>query len=198
MYDICFYKGEYEARQKQANTDGCVGYVEAHYNYSSELESNYTLVLCGNGDAQGSRKWGRLFAGLIAREFDTALAGEQGVFMGGSPNLVHAQMPAILLKPLFLSNPLHAMWIRNPAGQARQARMLVYSIKQMFPEGGRIGFSVGHRYRPSEPGDEGYPVFGGGTEAAYAEMMLRRAAIMLQSDQTSMAFRQPVFFNSTL
>ena len=43
-------------------------------------------------------------------------------------------MPAILLEPLFVSNPRHAEIVRSEDGQMRpRARVLVDSIKRFFP-----------------------------------------------------------------
>ena len=41
-------------------------------------------------------------------------------------------MAAILLEPLFVSNPRHAEIVRSEDGQMRLARVLVDSIKRFF------------------------------------------------------------------
>jgi hypothetical protein len=105
-----------------------------------------------------------------------------GGFNGrGDANLRLTDMPAILLEPLFASNPQHAEWIRNQSGQARLARILSESIQRFFPNGGLIGFSVGHKYKTSAPNDRGAAVVGGGSEADFAEQVLEKAQALLEA-----------------
>jgi hypothetical protein len=89
-------------------------------------------------------------------------------------------MPAILLEPLFVSNPQQAEWVRSEAGQTRLAGILCDSIRRFFQDGGLIGFSVGHKYKRSSPNDRGAAVVGGGWEADYAEQVLLKAKAMLE------------------
>lgn len=89
-------------------------------------------------------------------------------------------MPAILLEPLFASNPQHADIIRSDDGQARLALILCDSIQRFFPKGGLIGFSVGHKYKPRNPPDRGAAVAGGGWEADFAEAVLQKAEAQLK------------------
>lgn len=99
----------------------------------------------------------------------------------GDGNLRLTDMPAILLEPLFASNPQHAEWIRSDAGQARLARILSESIQRFFQKGGVIGFSVGHKYKTSRPNAQGAAVYGGGWEADYAEKVLEKAKVLLEA-----------------
>jgi hypothetical protein len=89
-------------------------------------------------------------------------------------------MPAILLEPLFASNPQHADWIRSEAGQMRLAQVLSDSLQRFFQNGGLIGFSVGHKYKDSNPHDRGAPIHGGGLEADYAEKVLEKTKLLLE------------------
>ena len=89
-------------------------------------------------------------------------------------------MPAILLEPLFASNPQQADIIRNDSGQTRLARVLVESIQRFFPDGGLIAFSVGHKYKTSNPRDLGAALAGGGWEAEFAEKVLVKAKAILE------------------
>jgi len=94
-------------------------------------------------------------------------------------------MPAILLEPMFVSNPQHAEWVRSTAGQDKLARILADSIIEAFPDGSRIGFSVGHKYKTSRPRDRGAAVYGGGTEADYAEIVMGKAKDILKNYDAS-------------
>jgi hypothetical protein len=188
LYEVRFYKGDYRGRQQQANNDGAKAYVEHHFN-SFSATSNYTVVITGSNASSTSKSWGRWYAQAISREFTVPIGGDEGIKVGGfdnrgDHNLKHTWMPAILLEPLFASNPQHAAWIRSDAGQTRLARILSESIQRFFPLGGVIGFSVGHKYKDTNPRDRGAPVHGGGTEADYAEKVLKNAkALLEQVDQ---------------
>ncbi len=185
MYDVKFYKGDYRTRQKKANNDRCKAYVEHHFNSSSSPSAQYTCVIVGSNASQTSKNWGKWYANAVANEFGVPLYKE-GIVVGGfngrgDANVRHTNMPAILVEPLFASNPQHADWIRSEEGQARLARILTESIQRFFPDGGIIGFSVGHKYKESKPNDRGASVYCGGTEADFAEAVLKKAKIMLSS-----------------
>lgn len=184
-YTVKFYKGDYSARQAAANTDNAVAYVEQHFNASSRQDSSYSLVVVGSNASSTSKNWGSWYAKAIAAAFGTEIYGTDGVSVGGiggrgDGNLRHTRMPAILLEPLFASNPAQAAIIRSEAGQARLASVLVESIQRFFPDGGLIAFSVGHKYKTSSPNDRGVPLHGGGTEADYAEKVLEQAKALLE------------------
>ena len=190
MYTVRFYKGEYSDRQKQANKDKCVAYVEHHFNSSSNQTANYSVVITGANASQISQNWGRWYARAVAQEFDVPLGGDQGIMIGGYGgrgdfNLRFTDMPAILLEPLFASNPQHARIINSEDGQAKLAEILCASIQRFFQKGGLIAFSVGHKYKTSAPNDRGAAVIGGGSEADYAEAVLLKAKDLLE------AFTQP-------
>jgi hypothetical protein len=184
VYEVRFYKGDYIERQQRANADEAIAYVEHHFNSSSAPTAAYTVVITGSNASQTSRNWGRWYAQAISREFDVPIGGDQGIKVGGydgrgDGNLRHTAMPAILLEPLFASNPRHADIVRSEDGQMRMAQVLVDSIKRFFPDGGLIAFSVGHKYKTSNPNDRGAPLVGGGTEAECAEKVLLKAEAML-------------------
>jgi len=193
MYKVKFYKGNYVTRQNNANKDEAVAYVEAHFNSSSSSTANYAVVVTGSNASRTSKNWGRWYARAVATFFGTKVGGDNGILVGGwngrgDGNLKHTDMPAILLEPLFASNPQHADIIRSESGQIDLARILVESIQRFFPDGGLIAFSVGHKYKESNPNDRGADLAGGGSEADYAEKMLQKAAAMLEGiDQISMA-----------
>ena len=189
MYEIRFYKGDYRERQRKANEDDCICYVEHHFNSSSSPSANYTVVITGSNASQTSKNWGRWYAQSVAREFDLRLGGDQGIKVGGyngrgDNNLRLTEMPAILLEPLFASNPQHAEWIRSDERQSWLARILCESIQRFFQHGGLVAFSVGHKYKISRPNDLGAKVYGGGFEAEYAEAVLEKARTMLEEIET--------------
>jgi hypothetical protein len=185
MYTVRFYKGDYTERQRAANRDAAVAYVEHHFNSSSSPTAAYAVVITGANASQTSQNWGRWYAQAISREFSTPLGGDEGIKIGGyngrgDANLRFTDMPAILLEPLFASNPAHAALIRSADGQKRLAQVLVDSIQRIFPRGGLIAFSVGHKYKTSNPDDRGAAVVGGGSEAEYAEKVLLKTQTILE------------------
>lgn len=189
IYEVRFYTGEYIDRQKQANRDQAKAYVEHHFNSSSSSSANYAVVVTGANASETSRNWGRWYAHAIAKEFNTQVGGTDGLFIGGAGgrgdgNLKYTEMPAILLEPLFASNPHQADLIRSDSGQTRLARVLVESIQRFFPKGGLIAFSVGHKYKPSKPRDLGASLAGGGWEAEFAEKVLHKAKALLEQIAT--------------
>ncbi len=186
MYSVKFYKGDYLNRQQQANDDDCICYVEQHFNSSSSPRAGYSVVITGSNASQTSKNWGRWYASAVAREFDLPLGGDQGIQVGGYNgrgdfNLRHTHMPAILLEPLFASNPQQAQWIKSDEMQDVLAGILTDSIRRFFQDGGPVAFSVGHKYKTSRPNDRGAEIYGGGTEADYAEIVLEKSAAMLDS-----------------
>jgi len=193
MYKVKFYKGNYLTRQRKANNDEAKAYVEHHFNSSSSSTANYAVVVTGSNASRTSKNWGRWYANAVATFYGTKVAGDKGILVGGwngrgDSNLKHTDMPAILLEPLFASNPQHADIIRSESGQTDLARILVESIQRFFPNGGLIAFSVGHKYKKSNPSDRGADLSGGGSEADYAEKVLKKAAVMLEAiDQIGMA-----------
>jgi hypothetical protein len=189
MYEVQFYSGEYITRQQAANRDGAAAYVEHHFNSGSEA-ANYAVAVVGTNASQKSKDWGQYYARNIAREFGInvgrKLSDPAGIFIGGwdgkrgNGSLVHTRMPALLVEPLFGSNPKHAEWIRSVEGRVRLARVLADSIMRFFPQGGLVAFSIGHKGKTSKPHDRGAAVHGGGMEADYAEMVLLEAKSILE------------------
>jgi hypothetical protein len=186
-YTVKFYKGDYFQRQQAANADKAVAYVEHHFNSSSSATAGYAVVVVGSNASSTSRNWGRWYAKAIAEQFGTRVGGDQGILVGGwdgrgDGNVKHTKMPAVLLEPLFASNPQQAEIIRSDAGQAALARVLAESIRRFFPDGGLVAFSVGHKYKASSPNDRGAALAGGGNEADHAEKVLEKAAQLLSEE----------------
>lgn len=184
MFQVKFYDGDLRQRQQAANDDGAVCYVEHHFNSCDDPSVGYTVTIVGFNASETSKEWGQWYAHRMAEEFGLKIGGDDGIVVGGYGGrgdvcLRYTAMPAILVEPLFASNPDQADIIRSDSGQSRLATVLVESIKQFFPDGGLVAFSVGHKYRPSSPTDNGAPLSGGGWEGDYAEMVLKKASEML-------------------
>ncbi len=186
-YQVKFYRGDYSSRQKQANYDQAVAYVEHHFNSSSNPDASCSSVVVATNASKKSKAWAKHYAESINAEFSevTRVCGPDGVIVGGydgrgNGNLLYTAMPAILVEPLFASNPEEADLIRSEEGQSRLAKVLVDSIQRFFPDGGLVAFSVGHLYKSSNPYDKGAALHGGGSEGVYAEKVLVKAKDMLE------------------
>jgi hypothetical protein len=187
MYTVRFYKGYQVQRQRDANADGAICYIEHHFNSCTDPKAGYTVVIVANNASHKSREWGKLYARLVSGEFGTKIGGDSGIKVGGYGGrgnylLRYTSMPAILVEPLFASNPHNAAIIKSEDGRERLARALVESIREMFPDGGLVAFSVGHKYNTRKPDDRGASVAGGGNEADYVEMVLEKAGEILRSE----------------
>lgn len=187
---VKFYKGDYSDRQKQANADGAICYIEHHFNSSSAKDpttADYAVVIVGKNASKTSIYWGQIYSRLIDEEFEEikTVGGVNGVLIGGyggrgDGNIRLTNMPAILVEPMFCNDPDHAKIIRSAEGQDRLARVLAFSIQKAFPNGGLVAFSVGHKYKRSNPNDMGADVVGGGSEAEFAEQVLLKAKEFLE------------------
>ena len=184
-FTVKFYKGNYSIRQRSANADRCVLYVEHHFNSVASPAADYTCVVVGSNASTKSRNIGATYAKKVAGAFGVKIGGASGLLVGGydgrgDGNIRSTNMPAVLLEPLFVSNPKQAEIVRSETGRQQLAEILADTIKHFFPDGGLIGFSVGHKYKTSHPDDRGAPVHGGGTEADFAEDVLIRAEKLLK------------------
>lgn len=184
-YKVNFYKGSYKSRQEQANKDKCVCYVEHHFN-SAAASADYSLTVVAANASETSKKWGKLYTKTITEAFGTKAGGDGGILVGGykgrgNANLVHTAMPAILVEPMFVSNPGQAKIVKSEQGQQKLAQALVDSIITTFPKGGTVAFSVGHKYKTGGSKDLGAAVHGGGMEADYAEAVLLKAQTILEA-----------------
>lgn len=182
VYTVKFYKGDYVTRQRAANADKALLYVEQHFNAVESPKPNYAHAKVATNGSERSVNIARSYAYRIAEAFGISVGFDRGVDRGGrgNGNLFDTKMPAVLLEPLFISNPTGAEWVKHPEGQRKLAKALVDTVRSFFPKGGLIAFSVGHKYRTSRPNDRGASVYGGGTEAEYAEIVLNLAKQMLE------------------
>ena len=190
-YTVKFYKGDYFDRQKAANADKCICYIEHHFNSSAAPDpttADYAVVIVGKNASTKSIQWGKLYSRMVDEEFNEIrkVGGTDGVLIGGyggrgDGNVRLTNMPAILVEPMFCNDPEHAKVIKSQEGQEKLAEILVASILTIFPNGGLVGFSIGHKYKTSNPNDRGAEIVGGGTEADCAEQVLLAAHKLLES-----------------
>lgn len=183
MYSVDFFTGDYVDRQRAANKRKCACYVEHHFNGSSSRSAQYALVVVASNGSSLSRRLGEHYAREVSRTFGIR---NNGVLVGGyqgrgNGNLRYTSMPAVLLEPFFITNPQGAVWAASEPGREKLAVILRDSIVEFFPGGGRVGFSVGHKYKRSSPNDRGVQSLHGDWEADLAELVLVRTKQLLEA-----------------
>jgi hypothetical protein len=184
-YEVSFYTGNYRWRQALANEENCAAYAEQHFNASASRRDGYTMVIVSYESSKKVRKWAKWYVKKVARAFGVRQYLGKGLLVGGydgrgNGNLKYLKMPGVLLESLFATNPRHAKWIRNEADQLQLAFILFKSIRKFFPQGGRICFSVGHKYKFYPRNDRGAHIYGGGRESEYAEIILKQAESLIE------------------
>lgn len=189
-FTVKFYTGEYSTRQASANKDKAIVYLEQHFNGGSETAA-YALANVATNAGKTSKAIAKAYVDRICKAFNIKPANNDfardGVSVGGyklrgNANLKLTNMPAVLLEPLFATNPTFAKQIRSEEGQDKLARALAETVREFFPNGGQVAFSIGHKGKPSKPSDRGVPLAGGGTEADFAEKVLNKAKELLEAE----------------
>lgn len=190
-YSARIYTGDYSSRQAAANVDGCVCYAEQHFNSSEHAFATGSFCVVSNNASLISKKWAKLYSIKVVSAFPdiTTLSGpnNEGIWVGGyqgkgNGNLSRTRMPAILCEPLFLTNSAHQKVITSTEGQDILARILIKSIKEVFPKGGLVGLSIGHIGKESSPRDKGAYVSGIGYEGEFAKEVILKVANLLEGN----------------
>lgn len=188
------HRRDYRERQEYANDQDCDLYVEHHFNASAYdkpgTQDNPSLCVVASNASQTSKDIATTYSAKVAYQFGVKDSGAVKVkFKGrGDYNLRFTNMPALILEPLFVSDEELAVIAQSDVGQEQLAQILVDTIREHFPAGATIGFSIGHKYKVSSPYDRGAPVAGTNGkvgEADLAEPVLRLAAKMLETGDDS-------------
>lgn len=158
-FQVIFYKGDYKDRQEQANRDDCDLYVEQHLNSVTDPTIDYACVITRKVPNTTEEALAKTYCEMIHNTFGNQCQGViKGGFNGrGSRNISTCTMPSLLLEPLFISNRQHVDWLMNGLGIPLLAVCLADTIKTYY-KSGTIGFSVGHKYKTSNPDDRGAKV----------------------------------------
>ena len=180
---------DYKDRQLFANSKKAVLYIEHHFNaleYDKPGTSdNPSSVLVATNGSQKSRDFAKLYSERVSARWGYPNKGVDIVDSkrAGYWNLYYTSMPAVLLEPLYVSDPEQATLAMSEVGQKALAEILAQTIREQFPQGGLIAFSLGHKYRkdPKYKYDRGAPVKGGNGlgEADIAENVLKLTAELL-------------------
>lgn len=191
---ISFFTGDYKYRQLEANRANIDLYVEYHFNYYSRI-TNYTLTKVPSDPKSLSLAFARQHGQLVHQYMGIPLYDKEsspadaGILVckknsQDAYNFSLISAPAVLPQPLFLSNDAHVAIAITEQGTDLLAAILVETLRTVLPNGGHVGFSVGHKYQRSAPADRGsaavcYPEF---TEADIADTVLNKAAMSLRAE----------------
>lgn len=189
MRKITWLTGDYANvtnRQEQAAQRGCAVTVDFHFN--------------GNGpDAKGGEVWykpGNAKARALGQTIVNGYAALNLPFHGTEPLkeavpgnrasfIRHYACPAVLVEPLFVSNPSanQAGWIHDDANVEALAAMIAAALEEATEdENAIVGLSIGHLYKPSAPGDTGVDCVRGDTEAKHAKAVAEAVAAVLTGE----------------
>lgn len=185
-YDVKFYSGEYRKRQANANQDRAICYLEQHFNSTDNSNAGGIEILVADNCSTTSKKWACKLAQNLQEVLNIRLRHSNGVKIlskidRGYWNIALTAMPAVLSEPLFISNPNEAELLKN--NMERIAEATANSIKTIFPDGGLIALSIGHKGKPSKPYDRGAVVVNNEKyEADYAEDVLKLVEKFLEKE----------------
>lgn len=186
MRKITWLTGDYAnvtTRQEQAAQRGCAVTVDFHFN--------------GNGPtAKGGEVWykpGNAKAKALGQAIIDAYAALDLPFHGDEPLkeavqgnrasfIRHYACPAVLIEPLFVSNPSadQAGWIHDDSNVQALATKIAAALEDATEDDDSlVGLSIGHLYKPSARGDTGVDCVRGDTEAKHARALAEAVATVL-------------------
>ena len=179
---IAWLKGDYvgkHERQAQATAANCKVAIEFHFNSNGKK-------------ATGGETWykpGDVFSKNLAADILTRY-GNVGLSPHGSGLnaattdtragwLPFYQCDAVLLEPLFVSNLQQAQWIHDAANVDALAAEIVAAIGTATSAQDIIGLSIGHRFKHSNPTDQGSSCVIGDWEADHGQALAQSVAALL-------------------
>jgi hypothetical protein len=181
--DVVFLTGDYavrSVRQREAAAERCALTVEFHFN-SNGATAKGGEVYYRTGDEASQEVAKRVIANFQAlglpNHGDPLKSATDGE--GRAAFINRYRNPAILLEPLFVSNPAQAKWLHAPGNLQRLAEAVAKAILDATQPGDKIGLSIGHLGKDSSPSDRGAPCSLGDMEATHGEAMARAVAKLL-------------------
>ena len=196
-YDILWVASEenrldYKDRQFYANNRGANLYIEFHFNAKEYdkpgMGDNPCSVIVADNASPKTKAIAAKLAYLASDNWDFPNRGCDvvGSDRAGYWNLYYTNMQAVLTELLYASDPEQAAIIRSEEGREELAWMHVDVIREFYPDGGLLAFSIGHMFKESSIHDRGAPVHGSDyeAEADYAKMLAERIGVILESGDT--------------
>jgi peptidoglycan hydrolase-like protein with peptidoglycan-binding domain len=181
---IVWLKGDYvgnHERQAQAQSEGCKLVIEFHFNSNGPT-------------ATGGETWfkpGDPLSIAVATDIRNRYSNIGLSLHGPGPNAADSStragwLPfyscsAILLEPLYVSNPGQARWIHQSGNIDLLTEQVTAAILNNTSEADVIGLSIGHRFKHSHPNDMGAPCALGDSEAKHGTALAEAVAAKLTS-----------------
>lgn len=181
---ITWLKGDYvgnHERQAQAQSEGCKLVIEFHFNSNGPI-------------ATGGETWfkpGDPLSLTVATDIRNRYSNIGLSLHGPGPNaavsgtragwLPFYSCSAILLEPLYVSNPDQARWIHQSGNVDLLAGQVTEAIFNNTSDVDVIGLSIGHRFKHSHPNDMGAACALGDNEADHGTALAEAVAAMLTS-----------------
>src|SRR2546423_1984270 len=179
---ITWLKGDYvgnHERQAQAQSEGCKLVIEFHFNSNGAT-------------ATGGETWfkpGDPLSNTIAADIRNRFSNIGLSLHGPGPNeavsstragwLPFYSCSAILLEPLYVSNPDQARWIHQSGNVDLLAGEVTAAIFNNTSDADTIGLSIGHRFKHSHPNDLGAACALGDNEADHGMALAEAVAAKL-------------------
>jgi len=177
---IAWLKGDYvgkHERQEAAKKRRCDVVLSFHFNSASSPLAAGAEVFYN--DKPGAKELARELLEAITTAIPVPKRGIKAAARTRAAFINHYHCPAVLMEPLFLSNPREAELVHD----LDTVRRLASAIAKVVHHRGyrRIGIDIGHKFKTSNPNDTGAScVFARGcTEAFHAEHLAKAVASVL-------------------
>ena len=174
-----FLTGDYatriKPRQLQAKAEGCALTIDFYFN------SNGSTAIGGEVYYKDDDTKAREFARAVIDVFRSLNLPDHGDPLKPAGDsraafILAYHCPAVLLEPLFISNPTQAAWICDAANLASLGQGIARAIKASTADDDKIGLSIGHLGKDSSPDDRGARHAIEGWEADYAKRLAETVA----------------------
>ena len=181
---VVFLTGDYVGRgrhfrQRQAESLGCAFTVDFHFNSNGPTAQGCEVYhRTDDASRAAAARMLEAFRSLQLRPrsepVKPATAGE-----GRAAFIESYKNTAILLEPLFVSNPDEARWLHDRHNLSALATAVSQAIIDSTADGALIGLSIGHLGKDSSPRDRGADCVFRDMEATHAEALAREVARLL-------------------
>ncbi len=174
---VVFLTGDYvgrgrHIRQAQAKAERCALTVDFHFN-SNGPAARGAEVYFKKGDSASKQVAQRIVAGFqkigLPDHGDPVKASDDGE--GRAQFIDFYSNPAVLLEPLFVSNPEQVAWLHDDANFKKLGEVVATAILASTKDGDTVGLSIGHLGKDSSPKDRGATCRGHDTEAEHGEAL---------------------------
>ena len=178
-----FLTGDYSARAARARDLGCTWTVDFHFN-AADNPAYGAEVYYTPDDKTAKAVAAKVLAamnslGLKNTRADPLQAATAETRAG---YIRHYSAHALLLEPIFISEPGQNDWINQPINQEHLAQVVARALKENTTEEDLIGLSIGHLGKTSNPSDCGANAFDGRhVETDYNAPMARRVSEILSA-----------------